>query len=316
MRKKIFGICDTDRDYLSAFSGFIQRREGGRFTVLAFSRPELAEEYLRGNSFDLLLVSESFIEAANACRDASIALPPDATFILAEQSDSNEYAFPAVYKYQSAEKILERILAAGSSGKDGKRVSGRTRVIGVYSPAGRCGKTALALALQECLSERGSSLLLCLDDICGREELCRQPGDAGISNLIYRLSSGEELSLEDLPLAGDGSAVIRAADDPEDIRGTDAAVFSSILEFLRAKAGCRYVVVDVGNAVAEPCAVLECCQDIFMPVPDDPLSARKAALFEQYAGRNGDLAGRIRQVGPWQEGREAELAAKLLRALR
>ncbi|MBQ7248247.1 MAG: hypothetical protein IJS22_09190 [Lachnospiraceae bacterium] len=312
MRKRIFGICDTDKSYISAFCSYLNRREAGRFTVMAFSEPEMLESYLYDGRFDLLVVSESFIEAsAGSTGDA--ALPEGATFILAEEKEPCDYMYPAIYKYQSAERIISQVLSAFSGNDVSSRRSGRVRIIGVYSPLGRCGKTSLALAAASRLALRQPTLLISLDDLPGHDELLRHEDNCGLSDLLYRFSACGELDTGMLPESDGGAVVIACADCPEDIRQTDPMLISGLIEALRDLGVYRNIVVDAGCALPDPSAVLKMCREIWMPLPDDAISSAKADAWRMRTKHCTDeTVEKIRKIGLWPEGSEAAIAAKLL----
>ena len=312
MRKKVFGICDTDKSFIGAFTSYINRRENGRFTVRAFSAPEYLLDYLQGGSFDLLLVSESFIDAAEECMH-EVSLPEKATFILAEQKDAADFAFPAVYKYQSAERILSRVLEAGERAHSGRTGAGRVRITGVYSPIGRCGKTSLAMALSRELAGRGGSILISFDEFpcCG--ELTAEGDALSLSDLIYRLSADAAPAADGLALPEGDCVIVPCVIHPEDIRRMDPAVAVKLTEAAASSGNWRNVVLDVGCAVADPRSLLRSCREIYMPVPGDEASRIKLERWERLMeDEDRDILDKIRKTGLWPEGQAENAAARLL----
>ena len=72
--------------------------------------------------------------------------------------------YPAVYKYQSSEKVIREVMACygvenGVDTSPALLPKKEMRIIGIYSPVGRTQKTSFALTMGQILAkERGSSV--------------------------------------------------------------------------------------------------------------------------------------------------------------
>lgn len=290
MRNKIFGICDPDGDYARMLSHYISRKEKSGITVLAFTKPEAIKEYLRDGYFDALIISESFINLADGCDIETNGIPRDMTFVLAEDKDECGYEFPCVYKYQSCEKILGEILASFNKKRGSVlgKLSG-VKVVGVYSPIGRCGKTSFALSLGATLSKTGSTLFVSLDDYSAHSVTQKTNSYSGISDVLYKaLVNEEEDFFEDLSIKNiDGMDVLEGASCPEDIYDSDPTVFAKIIEALKKKGLYKNIVIDIGGAVRHPEVLLEGCDLIYMIVVDETCSNKRMDAWEEHMIRKG-----------------------------
>ena len=72
----------------------------------------------------------------------------------------------------------------GKTDFPGLPASGK-RIIGVYSPVGRCGKTSLALAMGQLLAREEKLLFITLDTFTGFSGLLDEQWKRDLSDLIY-----------------------------------------------------------------------------------------------------------------------------------
>lgn len=302
MNKKIFGICDPDRDYAESFSRFVYKKEGNRFDVRAFTKPELLREYLNGGSFDVLLVSEDFIDAGEDMQAGEGVFPEKSTFVLSDEREACDYIYPVIYKYQSTEKILSHILQ-GFDKKDGsRRGRGKCRVTGIYSPVKRSGRTGFSLALAKTLAEKKSVLYLSFEELCSEDFLRKEnnPEALGISDILYKYTvDGDEevFSTAEIP-SHSGFDYLAAASCPDDIRNADCSLLRFIVEEFKKQGNYREIVIDISDYLPEPEKLLDACDEIAVPVLGDERSEKRLELWEDYLiGRGAaDLIEKSRRI--------------------
>lgn len=319
MNKKIFGVCDPDRDYAEVFSHFVDRKEGGRFDVIAFTKPDALREYLSYGGFDILVVSESFIEIGEGMNVPEGEIPAKSTYVLSEERETGDFIYPSIYKYQSTEMILKQIMHNYDKKRNSAvRKGSPVRVTGIYSPEKRCGKTTLSLNLARILAEKRSVLYLNFEEFCNEEFLRKEinPAAAGISDLLYKCAVDEaEECLEGIEIQNrDGFDYLAAPSCPDDIHSADCSVLRFIVEEFSKSGLYREIVIDLGDALADPEKILEVCDEIIMPVPDDAGGSMKAELWQRYAEERGggDLAAKTVKMTlrPGEEERAARSALK------
>lgn len=98
--------------------------------------------------------------------------------------------YPAVYKYQSSEKVIREVMACygvenGVDTSPALLPKKEMRIIGIYSPAGRTQKTLFALTMGQILAKERAVLYLNMESYSGFERLLECSYDRGMSDILY-----------------------------------------------------------------------------------------------------------------------------------
>ncbi len=163
-----------------------------------------------------------------------------------------------------------------------------TRVIGIYSPINRCGKTSLAVLFSEILARRGNSLMICMDHhngILADEEL-------NIAELIYYLSREQQLvsrgehfydfsQYDRFVKKWEQISYIAASPLVENMMQIPPEPFCELIHLLQKTNKYQYIVLDLSEGIESLYKVLNQCDVIFMPVLNDCISKSKIQQFEQ-----------------------------------
>lgn len=163
-----------------------------------------------------------------------------------------------------------------------------TRVIGIYSPINRCGKTSLAVLFSEILARRGNSLMICMDHhngILADEEL-------NIAELIYYLSREQQLvsrgehfydfsQYDRFVKKWEQISYIAASPSVENMMQIPTEPFCELIHLLQKTNKYQYIVLDLSEGIESLYKVLNQCDVIFMPVLNDCISKSKIQQFEQ-----------------------------------
>ena len=158
--KKIMAVYDEDPFYAERLSDYVNRKEKGIFKAQAFTSKERLEEFAKEHEIDVLLAGES-VE-----KETFRELKTVQKIYLTEERDLERIREePSVYKYQSGDDIIREIMAVYCEAPGVKTVfPGLTerekRIIGVYSPVGKCLKASFSFVLGQLLSKKHKVLYL------------------------------------------------------------------------------------------------------------------------------------------------------------
>ncbi len=314
MSKKIFCLCDYDRNYAENFSKYIWDSAGREFEIRAFTKPEIFIDYIVSGKVDVLLIAEDFLsELIN--KIPSLSIQNASVFILTDNSREADFG-STIYKYQSAKKILEEIMTVyGKSAESpANYVTDKERHIAVYSPLGRCGKTSLALEIGRQLSRYEDTLVISFDEYCVHDEIKWKTSDRGLSELIYRyyVKDKDGMVLTDYLRGNDGLYILPGVVVPEDIKESDCITLSEIITDFYNLHQFKNIVIDVGNAVTHPEKFLRESNIVIVPTLEDEISGAKLSSWKP----EPDISRLLHYVEMSQNGsvREpAEVAQEILR---
>ena len=169
--KKIMAVYDEDPFYAERLSDYVNRKEKGIFKAQAFTSKERLEEFAKDHEIDVLLAGESV--GKEEIRDVKTV---QKIYLTEEREADGIREEASVYKYQSGDDIIREIMAVyceipGVKAANPGLAERKKRIIGVYSPVGRCGKTCLSLAMGQLLAKEEKVLFISLDTFTGFSQL-------------------------------------------------------------------------------------------------------------------------------------------------
>lgn len=295
--RKIMAVWDRDPCYAEKLADFANERGRVPFRALAFPAADQLREYGARHGVEILLAGEGLPE------EDLRAVSARQVIYLGEDRRMGAGRLPSVYKYQNAERLLREVMASygGEGWGESVSIAGRGRLLGVYSPLGRCGKTALALTLAQVWKEEEKTLLVSLEDCSGLGEMTGERHEECLSDLLYGYCHGEENCWEKLGAfiyAWGNVDYIPPVRYPEDLDGIGAGDLAEFLEDLAAESGYGVIVADLGQTGRQAAEILEACDGVYMPVLDDWISRAKIREFENYlqtSGRSG-VAEKLEKV--------------------
>lgn len=282
MDRKVLAICDQETQYAVKLMKAFSEKQSFGFQVRVFSNVDELEQFLSQQSIEILLITGRDMSERVGCLNITKII------LLTDGEIFEEFsAYESVCKYQSAERILKSIL--GFYAESAQPVSGMYsskndfRIHGVYSPVGRCGKSALAKALAGKLGRSKKTLLLDLQSFAAREEQLGEAEQWDLADLIYFLRQGKRTFLYKL-----GSIVrnrgtydeILPMKIPADLKSVTLAEWTELLDKLATDSEYDEVVVKFGNDICGLFQLLSRCTRVYLPVISDIESKRKVQNFE------------------------------------
>ncbi len=284
MKSKNLVVCDTEEEYAKALAMFFTRKKELMLQVHVCSSVSLAEALSDEIRIDILLL------AAEYAKKAQEKVKAEKVFVLSAGEELKEkLEFPVLYKYQPGEKLFNDIIHECAelfdSGDMMRSIIGRKdqKIVGVFSPVHRIGKTAYALKLGEELAETENVLYLNLEVFAGLEGHFKQGGQTLADVLYYARQEKGNLGLLLTTLVchrGNLDYVnpMPVSEDMKEIRGPEwAELVNKILE----QSIYETIVLDIDDGIQGLYILLKCCTEIHMPVLEDEYSRAKLLQFER-----------------------------------
>ncbi len=158
------------------------------------------------------------------------------------------------------------------------------QLLAVYSPIGRCGKTSFAITLGEQLACSQHVLYLNMEDCSGFRSLNAGQGEGDLSDLLYfsRIPGGSLLyKMNAMIRTWDRLDYIPPVFSCMDLRELNGMEWCSFLRRLAAEGEYDCIILDIGTQIQDVFQLLQLCEEIFIPVLDDPASKGKLRQFTE-----------------------------------
>lgn len=282
MKRNILAICDLEVAYASHFMEHMNQRKNLPFEVQAFTNLGQLEQFAAKQRVEILLISERALESRVSNWNIGQII------VLAEGMGKKSEGYPTVSKYQSSDSVIREVMAVYAAENrqavPTAAVKKDAKVIGIYSPVGRCLKTSFALTLAQILSKDRAVLYLNLESYSGFEQLFHVTYDRTLSDLIYymRKEKGNLLyRLNGTVQTMYNLDYIPPVPFPQDIASVELKEWLLLLDVIRCQSEYELVVIDMGDGVEDICPLLEQCHHIFMPMKNDFVSLAKIEQFEK-----------------------------------
>jgi len=283
VRSKNLVICDTEEEYAKALAMFFMRKKELMLQVHVCSSISHAEVLGKELQADILLTASEYAGKAQE------KVRAEKVFVLSTGRKSAETSeYPALYKYQSGEKMLSCIIRECAELFDMEDmvqgVSGnkKHKIIGVFSPVHRIGKTEYALKLGEMLAETENVLYLNLETFAGMGGHF-DPGGQTLADVLYyaRQEKGNlGLMLTTLVCHRGNLDYIQPMPVSEDLKEIHGPEWALLANKILEQSIYETLVLDIGDGIPELHKLLKSCTEVHMPVREDKYSKGKLLQFE------------------------------------
>ena len=308
MKKEKLLICDHDLSYVEYLTDYLNRQTDFSFVAVPFTRKDALLEYIAREPCRYLLLDR---QVADGNEEAFSGLQVAA--LLEEPGDG-------ICRYQSGmdlcREILEHFRLSSFAGEDQAGISSgmayldedpagmpaHGRIIGVYSPVNRCGKTIFAVTLGMILAETQSALYWNLEKYHGLDALHTPEGRFDLADILYRVRMSPDKDMKDLFAEAvtdwGGLDCLNPVVTSYDLNDVSAEEWTLLLNGVLEKCGYQTIVLDIGGQIRDVLPLLSKCSRIYMPVLSDRISQAKVRQFEENLEilHAASLLERIRKV--------------------
>lgn len=281
MRNKCFVICDSEQEYAARVSALLAKKTGYQIHVCSSMKEvrRIAED----KNIGVFLIEEEF---------PAEEVQAEETILLVKEKYREEGN--AVFKYQSFENIFSKILAVCAGGGQTailkQQLYSDCRLIGVYSPVNRVGKTAFAIALGKEAAKVGRTLYLNMEAYSGWEERVGKQEQYTLADLLYYAKQEKgnlDTRLGTMVGYMEELEYIAPMVVSEDLKAVSLEEWKELLELLQSRRIYKRIIIDFGECVQGLWELLNLCGEIYMPVREDKESYAKIMQFEKNAGLLG-----------------------------
>lgn len=281
MNEKNLVICDSEVRYANGLGDNIAERGDLAVKVYICSDLKHVQEFVKEKRIHIFIVDEQF------AYDKRTQIKATQSFVLTrgKVKDLGEEEWE-VGKYQCADEIIREIFEHYTERTKENimrvRVKEKARLLAVYSPVHRIGKTSFALALgKECAKER-KTLYLNLEEYSGMVQ--EKESEMNLGDLLYYLKQGNEnlgFRLQSAIRQEEGLDIISPIPMALDLKEISWPEWEQFLNRILEDSPYELVILDIGESIQGLFQMLELCDRIYMPVTDDDRAVQKVRQFEK-----------------------------------
>lgn len=297
MKRKIIAIMDREEGYAARLMEVFNSKNRMGFQAELYTSEEAFCQQARERPFEILLIGEGLLSEKLEKMASMVVVISEGTKV----AEQNQH--PIVYKYQSAELIIRKVMGyyAEFGGQPDVLCRPGMKIYGVYAPQEHADKSRFAWNLARSLGKTGSVLYLNLTAFSGMKELFQQEKDLadlmyyvrhGFDNLIYLVGS-MVVSVEGI----DCMPGMKTVDDLLHVPGED---WRRLLRVIGEQSNYDAVVLDVEECVQQYIQLLELCSEVYLPFVGGRQETAAWELCEAYFKRMG--AEEL-----WKKGKKLEL---------
>lgn len=317
MKKNILAVCDSDEEYavhLMEYLSMLRMNESFPFEVQVFTNPTVLRDYMEHTPVQLLLVSESIFgllyDETGSMQPPTMAgsSPGAAGIIVLRENGEPPPGTESIFKYQSAEMIVSQLMELAVDRGVLSPVlyngnSSTVKLIGIYTPVGRCLQTTFAFTLGQLLARKHKVLYLNFENFSGLGRLLDREFRSDLSDLIYMLSNDSgrfPYRVETMAEKLNGLDFIPPAFSCMDLMQIEKEEWLRLLSELTQRCRYKYVILDLSDSMQGLFDILQRCSRVYTIVREDWFAAAKIQQYE-------DLLVRLDETGIMDRTRKCRL---------
>ena len=314
MKKILVAMYDRE-GYTRRLAAYLNHHQNAMMEVRLFTREESLRQFLKQESVEMLLVAERDWDPLWE-RDARI----HRLIFLSEGDVVREgMNHPVIFKYQSAESIVQELLAViadddGMEVRTRRVTSDRVEFIGLYSPYGGAGVSTFSYEMAKEYGMQYATLYINLELFHGMpghsiskwKEFTPMEESRGMSELIFYLRQHKEkiaVKIQSLVQLQDGIAVLRSVEDYRELYSMTVSDMQKLLHVLAEETEYQKVFFDIGYMAESSVELMRCCDVLYLPTAKSEIQQNKQTAFEQLLIREGEreMLEQIRYVSMKKE---------------
>lgn len=281
MNDKNVVICDREVRYANGLGENIAERDDLAIKVFVCSNFDHVLEFAKDKRIHIFIVDEQFAYAERS------QIGANQIFVLArgKVADLGEEEW-AIGKYQCADEIIREIFEfyIDRTKENVMRTmqKERARLLAVYSPIHRVGKTSFAIALGKEYAKKKKVLYLNLEEYAGFEEV--QEEELNLGDLLYYLKQGSGnlgIRLKSATKKIGELDMISPIPVVLDLKEVPWNEWIVLMEQIIENSPYEIIILDVGESIQGLFQLLEMCDRVYMPVLEDDISARKVQQYQK-----------------------------------
>ncbi len=299
MNTGVLAIFDSEERYARGLMEFLSQKGGLPFRIHVFTDGKKFYEYASTEKIDCLLLSEK--EYSENTEKLNIAH----LIILSETNRIVDSTLKHIQKYQSLENIYKELLNEYSEYAEAVPAmrtpsTGKMKIIGIYTPIGRCLQTTFSITLGQILSKKGRALYMNFERYSGFSQMLRRSFSSDISDLMYYFECAKEklsIRIESITEKIGDLEFIPPAEIYQNLSGISAEQWIDLFSEMEKCTDYEYLILDLTDGMLNLWDVLRFCDCILTISKNDGMALAKITQYERAleCSQYEDVIGKTRK---------------------
>lgn len=283
MDKRILAIYDSEEDYAYRLMEFISGKTNLPFEIYVFTNGNKFFSCSRIRDIECLLISE------NVYKQNVETLKIPHIIILSESGENLNKALHHINKYQSCENIFREIMEYYTEKSPVLPAAMRTglkkmKIIGIYTPVGRCLQTTFSLTLGQMLARGHKTLYLNFEVYSGFARMLSRNFGSDLSDLMYYFSCAREklaYRMESMVETVNGLDFIPPAEIYQNLAGIRGNQWIDLFQEIEKNSEYEFLLLDLSDGIMDLWEVLRNCDFIYTISREDGMAMAKLEQYEK-----------------------------------
>lgn len=287
MKEKILAIVNRDKVYADRLASYLESQETVALCPHVFVDAKECKKYLEHHLVEIILVDEEQKEAFQEDTGLVMLLSEDKVV-------KKEEELVCVYKYQRVDKLVCCILewyVQSLQGNVGWQypMAGK-KIVGVYSPVNRCGKTTFALLYSRMLAAKKKVLFMNLEPFSGLAGRVQFRENGNLSDVLYYIKERKETIFHYLQTGvenHDGLYILPPVLVQSDVGALEEEDWNWFFHELMGKSDYDVIVMELSSSMRDMQIGFQECSRLYVPSLRDSSSIVKLEEFKEYLDKTG-----------------------------
>ena len=277
----ILAVCDSETEYAYQLAAYLSHKKRFPCRIQLFTSEKTLKEYSINHPISIALIAEK-----NFSKD-TVSFPIGHIVILGEDLQKKYEDIKVLHKYQSSEQMIKELLDwAAAEGIIGRtdRGSKELKLIGIYSPTGKCLKTSFSFVLGQLLSKKYKVLYLNMESYSGLGKLLQKEFKTDMSELIYYLQNSKEKFIYRMGSITEQVGeldILPPFDSFLDFISVSGEEWIQLFQEIEKGSDYEYLILDLSDAVQGLFDILRLCDVVYTLSREDGFSMAKITQYEE-----------------------------------
>lgn len=283
MNNKVLAILDREEGYAYGLMEFFEERENLPFRLHVFTSQDRFNAFGMKEEIECLLVSENIY---NRCLE-EYHIPH--IIVLSETGSIVNNTLHHINKYQSCDGIYREVLQYyADHSQDAtslvRKSTKNLKVIGIYTPIGRCLQTKFSVTLGQLLSRKAKTLYMNFERYSGLSLVLERDFNSDISDLMYYFECAKEklsYRIDSIVENVGGLDFIPPANIYQNLAGIRGEQWVDLFMEMEKCTEYEYLILDLTDGVPDLWHILRFCDKVYTISRGDTLAMAKIDQYEK-----------------------------------